>query len=247
MRKSLGNKRNELSDEQIAEITRIYGEFAEDEYCKIFANKAFGYRKITVERPLRLNFQVSEERLELLQAEKAWQKVSDPEAVLAMLQGMPVGHSWTGRHSRRRSRAPPGLPVSSSTLSQEGDSGALSERDEAASICLDRMGHPEPDSDLRDTESVPLGEDIVEYVAREVPPYVPDAWIDESKTKVGYEINFNRYFYKYVPPRPLEEIEADIRTMENGDRSDAREITGSHAQLERRDDKPQMQALSDER
>ena len=75
MRKSLGNKRNELSDEQIAEITRIYGEFAEGEHCKIFANEAFGYRKITVERPLRLNFQASEERLERLQAEKAWQKV----------------------------------------------------------------------------------------------------------------------------------------------------------------------------
>ena len=77
MRKSLGNKRNEISDEQIAEITRIYGEFAEGEHCKIFANEAFGYRKITVERPLRLNFQASEERLERLQTEKVWQKVKD--------------------------------------------------------------------------------------------------------------------------------------------------------------------------
>ena len=91
---------------------------------------------------------------------------------------------------------------------------ALSERDETAAVCLDAKGNPEPDPELRDTENVPLEEDVGEYLAREVLPHVPDAWVDEDKTKVGYEINFNRYFYKYVPPRPLEEIEADIRALE---------------------------------
>ena len=92
---------------------------------------------------------------------------------------------------------------------------ALGERDETAEICLDREGNPEPDPELRDTETVPLKESIEEYFKREVLPQVPDAWIDESKTKVGYEIPLNRYFYRYEPPRPLEKIEADIKTLEN--------------------------------
>ena len=92
--------------------------------------------------------------------------------------------------------------------------GALGERDETAEICRDRDGKPEPDADLRDTETVPLKESIEEYFKREVLPHVPDAWIDESKTKVGYEIPLNRHFYRYEPPRPLEVIEADIKTLE---------------------------------
>ena len=91
---------------------------------------------------------------------------------------------------------------------------ALSERDETAEICRDRNGNPEPDPELRDTESVPLKEDIAEYFQREVLPHVPDAWIDESKTKVGYEIPLNRHFYRYEPPRPLDVIEKDIKQLE---------------------------------
>ena len=91
---------------------------------------------------------------------------------------------------------------------------ALSERDETADICTDAKGNPEPDPELRDYENVPLKEDIDEYMEREVLPHVPDAWVDETKTKIGYEINFNRYFYKYTPPRPLEEIEADLKQIE---------------------------------
>jgi type I restriction enzyme M protein len=215
MRRSLGNKRNEISDEQIAEITRVYSGFAEGEHCKIFANEAFGHRKITVERPLRLNFQVREERLERLQAEKVWQKVKDQDAVLAMLRAMP-GELFTGRPAfeaaLRNASKVAGLKLDAQV--KKAILSALSDRDEAASICLDAKGNPEPDADLRDTESVPLGEDIAGYVAREVSPYVPDAWVDGSKTKTGYEISFNRHFYKYVPPRPLEEIEADIKTLE---------------------------------
>jgi type I restriction enzyme M protein len=91
---------------------------------------------------------------------------------------------------------------------------ALSERDETADICTDKKGHPEPDPKFRDYENIPLKEDIEAYMGREVLPHVPDAWVDETKTRVGYEINFNRYFYKYVPPRPLDEIEADLVVIE---------------------------------
>jgi type I restriction enzyme M protein len=99
---------------------------------------------------------------------------------------------------------------------------ALSERDESANICLDKQGNPEPDTDLRDTENVPLKQDINDYFDREVLPHVTDAWIsdtvrdirDGALGKVGYEINFNRYFYKYQPPRTLEAIEADIKEVE---------------------------------
>ena len=92
---------------------------------------------------------------------------------------------------------------------------ALGERDPEAAICLDRHGNPEPDTDLRDTETVPLSEDVAEYVAREVLPHVPDAWVDEGKTKVGYEIPLNRHFYLYEPPRPLDDIESDLRELEH--------------------------------
>ena len=91
---------------------------------------------------------------------------------------------------------------------------ALGERDPEAAICRDRRGNPEPDPELRDTETVPLREDVDAYVEREVLPHVPDAWLDESKTKIGYEIPLNRHFYVYEPPRPLEEIEADLGTLE---------------------------------
>src|SRR2546429_1066140 len=109
---------------------------------------------------------------------------------------------------------------------------ALSERDESAEICRDSDGNPEPDPELRDSENVPLGESIQDYFDREVRPYVPDAWINESVRdhkdgeigKVGYEINFNRYFYKYQPPRALGEIEADIKADEQDILSILREV-----------------------
>jgi type I restriction enzyme M protein len=99
----------------------------------------------------------------------------------------------------------------------------MGERDYDAVVCVDKNGDPEPDSDLRDHELVPLGEDWREYVKREVLPFVPDAWVDETYTddsdgeigRVGYEINFNRYFYKYVPPRPLDEIDSELKALES--------------------------------
>jgi type I restriction enzyme M protein len=111
---------------------------------------------------------------------------------------------------------------------------SLSERDETAEICRDKDGNPEPDTELRDTENVPLNEDIWTFFEREVKPHVPDAWInaairdhkDGEIGKVGYEINFNRYFYKYQPPRPLEEIEADIKILEREILEMLREVAG---------------------
>lgn len=138
MSKSLGDKRNELSDEHIKEITELYGDFTENENCKIFDNEDFGYAKVTVERPKRKN-------------EK---------------------------------------------------------------IIKDKNGNPKPDSSLRDTENIPLKEDIDEYMQREVLPHVPDAWVDDKKTKIGYEINFTKYFYEYKPLRSLDEIRADILALE---------------------------------
>jgi type I restriction enzyme M protein len=92
---------------------------------------------------------------------------------------------------------------------------ALAERDETAEICTDKDGNPEPDADLRDYENVPLKDDIDEYLRREVLPHVPDAWVDESKTRIGYEVPFTRHFYEYVPPRPLAEIEREIKELED--------------------------------
>ena len=91
---------------------------------------------------------------------------------------------------------------------------ALGERDPDAEVCRDRRGNPEPDTELRDTETVPLTEDVSAYIACEVLPHVPDAWVDESKTRIGYEIPLNRHFYVYEPPRPLDEIEADLQALE---------------------------------
>lgn len=110
----------------------------------------------------------------------------------------------------------------------KGVLAALGERDDTAEICRGRDGDPEPDAELRDTESVPLKESITAYSEREVRPHVPDAWIDESKTKVGYEIPLNRHFYRYEPPRSLETIEADIKTLEREIRELLADVTGSN-------------------
>jgi type I restriction enzyme M protein len=236
MRKSLGNKRNEICDEQRDEITRLYGSFKDTEHVRIFDNEDFGYRRITVERPLRLNFAVDEARLARLKEipaftgltasrkrkdTKAAQAEAEEglklqEAILSALQplaaiGIVKNREQFGEMVQKAfNKASLRVP---STLFK-AILVALSERDETADVCTDEKGNPEPDPELRDYENVPLKEDVAEYMKREVLPYVPDAWVDESKTKIGYEINFNRYFYKYTPPRPLEEIEADLRKIE---------------------------------
>lgn len=230
MRKSLGSKRREIPEDARHEIVRIYadflnGESGESEVSKIFETADFGYREIRVERPLKLNFQASEERIKRLADEKAFQRLPDDEQeeVLDVLIALPET-PFTNRDTFEKVLTKAlkaesikiGAPVKKAILS------TLSDRDEDADICTDKDGNPEADSDLRDHELVPLVEDWREYLAREVTPFVPDAWVDESYKdtrdsqigRVGYEINFNRYFYKYIPPRPLEEIDAELKALE---------------------------------
>lgn len=232
MRKSLGSKRREIPREAREEIVRIYqqmlnGEGEEDwsDYSKIFDRADFGYREIRVELPLRLNFQAGAARIKKLKAEKTFQRLDDAEqsAILTALSQLP-DTLFTNRDAFEKllDKALKAAGAKIGTAVKKAILSALSERDEDADVCTDKDGTPEPDTELRDHELVPLQEDWKEYFAREVTPFVPDAWVDEGYCdakdgkvgRVGYEINFNRYFYKYVPPRPLEEIDAELRQLE---------------------------------
>ncbi|GAL85563.1 hypothetical protein MYP_2792 [Sporocytophaga myxococcoides] len=281
MRKSLGNKRNELSDAHIAEITRLYGEFKHDntskvlidgeskeKICsKIFNNREFGYLKITVERPLRLNFTISDERIERLKDETAFAALTESkkkdksekeaeikeglalqESILEALSKFKTDKQYKDREKflkvldnalKNLKLAPALKNLKLAPALKKAILSALSERDAEAEICRDSKGNPEPDADLRDTELVPLPgkislplpldydakadnkellklvkKHIDEYLKKEVLPHVPDAWVDYSKTKVGYEIPLNRHFYVYEPPRGLDEIESEIEKVE---------------------------------
>ncbi len=213
MRKSLGSKRNELSPENIAEITRLYGEFAQGQRSKIFDNDDFGYSTITVERPLRLNFQVNAERRERLPAafftDKEFQKLT------GALDTFDTDERFMDRavFLPKLKKALNAAEFKPSAKQQKAIIQALGERDPDAEICLDKNGDAEPDTELRDTENVPLKDDIEAYFAREVLPHAADAWIDHEKTKVGYEIPFNRHFYVFKPPRDLAEIDADLKVV----------------------------------
>lgn len=216
MRKSLGSKRKELGPEDITRIVQLYGDFAENGHSKIFHNADFGYRTITVERPLQLNFAVAEDRLARLDSVTALAKWNGSrEALKDALKDTGSERLWNNREAFQKDLkqvlADADLTLTPAQL--KAIVQALGERDEQADVCRDAKGRPEPDPELRDTENVPLTEDIHAYFAREVLRHVPDAWIDESKTKVGYEIPFTRHFYQYTPPRPLEEIEADLRNV----------------------------------
>lgn len=275
MDKSLGNKRNELSDDHIKELVRLYAEYNHDaqsevivdgkpeqRICsKLFENREFGFLKITVERPLKLNFLASPERIEKLKEQSAFinlatsKKRKDEkiyleeivageklqQEILTTLTTLePLGLFMDREvfiealsEAFKKANLKISAPVKKAILA------ALSERDPKAEICADAEGYCEPDPELRDTEIVPLPQDIelplplgydnetgleelldlVEphceaYLQAEVIPHVPDAWIDYSKTKVGYEIPLNRHFYIYQPPRPLEVIAEEISQLE---------------------------------
>ena len=216
MRKSLGSKRNELSGEDIDSIVKLYGKFQPGEKSKIFDNEDFGYSTITVERPLRLDFQASPERIGRLKEQSEFKnKGKELEEVERALASLDRERVYTNRDEFTKDLEniffTKGVPLGNGVL--KAILQALSERDENAEICLDKKGNAEPDPELRDKENVPLKDDIHSYFEREVKSYVPDAWIDFSKTKVGYEIPFTRHFYKYVPPRSLEEIDADLKKL----------------------------------
>ena len=275
MKKSLNNKRNEITEEQIRHLTRLYGNNKDGETAKviidgqaetrvvsrIFDNHEFGYLKVTVERPLRMNFAASAERIARLDdltafanlavskkrkdTKAAKQEVAEGEALqdkiralLATLGKKGLYKDWAAFEAdllKVAKKAEVKLP----TPIRKAIFSALGERDPQAEIVRDAQGNQEPDSELRDTENIPLPADtklplpmdfgpdkgntrlvkafrahIDAYMAREVLPHVPDAWVDYGKTKIGYEIPINRHFYVYKPPRPLAKIEADIAALE---------------------------------
>lgn len=234
MRKSLGDKRKELGDDHITQLARLYHDFSTGPDVKIFDNADFGFQRITVERPLKLNFQASPERIARLEDESAWQglvkskkKGQDADAEIA--QGHALQEATRAALSKL---SPDRLYLCRDEFSKDLKAvlkadgvklpaalekavlTALSERDETAQVCTVKS-QPEADSDLRDNENVPLKEGIESYMVREVLPHVPDAWVDHSKTKIGYEIPFTRHFYLYTPPRPLAVIENEIRQLES--------------------------------
>ena len=233
MRKSLGDKRKELAPGHIKHLTRLFDDFREGPESKIFDNEDFGFRRITVERPLRLDFQASPERIARLADEKGWQALLESKkkgegadkdiAVGRELQAAVLrafGRLDASKVYMERAEFLDALEaalkaekVKLPTAVEKAICSALGERNQAASICTSK-GDPEPDPELRDNESVPLKEDIGEYMQREVLPHVPDAWVDEKKSVLGYEIPFTRHFYEYKPPRPLEMIETEIRNLE---------------------------------
>ena len=279
MRKSLGDKRREIPPDRAQDIVKLLADFRDGEtrrvtkdgkdeevvVSRIFPNTHFGFRKITVERPLRLNFQAAPERIARLEEEKGFQSLAQSkkkgaaaakeqaegralqEAIRVLVRGLPA------TTFRERDEFEPALDAGARKAgfklpspARKAILSALSERDETAAICRDQDSNPEPDPELRDTESVPLlpNDDPADaegvpasvgaFFDREVKPHVADAWIDTSKRDpkdgrvglIGYEINFNRYFYRYTPPRPLEEIEADIRAVEGDIMRMLAEVTG---------------------
>ena len=275
MKKSLNNKRNEITEQQIRHLTRVYGNYENGEtvemaingetetrvISRIFENREFGFLKVTVERPLRMKFEATPERIATLDEQAAFANLATSKkrkdaavaereiaegrkkqgairAVLATLEGNECymdREAFEADVMKAAKRA--GLKILDPI--KKAIFAALGERDPDAEICQDSKGRPEPDSELRDTENIPLPpetkmplpmefgpdkpndklvetfrDDIGAYVAREVLPHVPDAWVDYYKTKIGYEILINRHFYVYKPPRTLDQIEADISKLE---------------------------------
>jgi type I restriction enzyme M protein len=239
MSKSLGNKRREITETHKQAILKLVKERKEGPHLKIFDTTDFGYREIKVLRPLKLRFEVTAESLARLDTQSAFknlavskkkspaeQKQEEEEGRALQAEIRAVLQTLAGTTYMQRDKFTAALeaalkkagiklkaPVLKAILA------GIGERDDAAEICRDSDGNPEPDTALNDTENVPLKENIETYFAREVTPHVPDAWIDPTTCdakdgkvgKVGYEIPFNRHFYVFQPPRPLSAIDADLK------------------------------------
>lgn len=234
MRRSLGDKRREMSEDDIAIVVCEYGQFTESETCKIFDNADFGYHRVPVERPLRLLYQMDVER-----------KSRFLDAVPSLLDDVQAIDKELGREPRSNWNEFDRLMTD--LLKQRSSRWKAPERKLFREVFTDREAEAEPvilkerkasgdpdarvwgwfpdskkkiermyeaDTQLRDFENVRLKDEIVRYFHCEVEPHVPDAWMDGEKIRIAYEINFNRHFYKYTPPRPLAEIDADLKQME---------------------------------
>jgi type I restriction enzyme M protein len=246
MRKSLGEKRKELNPDQIGEITRLYGAFSEDGRVKILSNEAFGFLRITVERPLRLRYQISADTIDALDTSKGLAKLDDTtRADLLTALRARIGLNEYDRATAAKTIDPIAKTAGLTAPQAKALWDALAIRDPDAPIITNKKGEPEPDPELRDNENVPLPDipvnfendltdrlgtieyrtAIDEYMTAEVLPYVLDAWVDHDKTKIGYEIPLTRHFYKYTPPRPLAEIDAEIKQLEAEIQELLREVT----------------------
>ena len=221
-RRSLGDKRRHLAKHQITEIVSLYGRFSDGEHSKIFDNVAFGYTRVTVERPLRLSYQMTlEDKARFLDA---YPLLLDDVQAIDKAIGREPQRDWNVVWRSVREILDD-CDSRWKKAEQRAFRGVFTKVDPDAEPVVNGDAGLEPDSALRDFEKVRLEDDIDEYFAREVAPHVADAWMDRSKDRVGYEINFNRHFYKYTPPRPLAEIDAELKDAEEEIQRLLREVT----------------------
>jgi type I restriction enzyme M protein len=224
MRRSLGDKRKMISDPQIKHITCLYADaltiaadpdHADHAKVKVFRTVDFGYQRITVERPLKLRFEITEDTMAALAEAKPLSRYEHRGTLIDAVKPL-LGTVWRTKTEAKEALysavAASGVPWPAAAA-EKGVWAAVAVSDPDGEVQKVK-GEVVPDPDLRDYENVPLGEDIHEYVAREVLPHVPDAWIDADKIRIGYEIPFARHFYVYKPPRPLAEIDAELRELE---------------------------------
>lgn len=220
-KRSLGDKRRHITEGQINEIVKLYDRQTDRETVKTFDNADFGYTRVTVERPLRLRYQMTtEDKARFLDA---CPHLLDDVQAIDKAFGRKPDKDWNVVWSRIENL----LHARKSNWKKSEETlfrSVFTQKDAEAASVTKGKGY-EPDADLRDFESVPLKDDINSYFEREVRPHVPDAWMDRSKDKVGYEINFNRHFYKYTPPRPLDAIDADLKKAEEEIMRLLREVT----------------------
>lgn len=232
LRKSIGSKRLELSDQSRDAIVRAFaGTLTEDDEIQVpvkdFDNHDFAYWTVTVERPLRLRFECTPDRIAAVAEHKTLGKIDQLPEALEAFGTSPYLNRETFNTAIAKHLDSHGIKLTTpqrKTLWQ-----TIGVPDETADVCRVQSGKNkgtiEPDPDLRDTETVPFGwgdhpkthaaleQTVQAYFDAEVKPHVPDAWIDWTKTKTGYEIPFTRHFYTYQPPRPLEEIDADLNQV----------------------------------
>ena len=219
LRKGIGSKRNAVSQQNVEELVKLYDNFVETEESKIFNIQDFGYTTITVERPLRQSWALTPARIEGAMDSKTFAKLpldktDELKELLFAEAALDIESTVDLKAFTKRIKSiVDASPVELTAAQLKSFVAAFGERDENAPILEDAKGKPLPDTNLRDSENVPLSKDIDEYVAEEIAPHVDDFWLDRSKDKVGYEIPFTRHFYKYVPPRELEEIDADLNQL----------------------------------
>ena len=253
MRKALGEKRKQISDDQIGQITKRYSDFAEGSNVKIFDNESFGYMRITVERPLKVKWVINETSLAAVAKSKVWKKYIEAGHATSVEEiygeSGPWGDfygKWFDTEEEMRSAIGGGNMGGGVPFEVFSEMLKASQQPHPDGVLVTKKGAPVADTDLRDNENVPLPAKplhwivdsterndeeeyltaIDQYVKAEVLPYVSDAWVDYDKTKFGYEIPLTRHFYKYVPPRPLAEIDAEIKALEGEIQALLGEVSG---------------------